>query len=123
MVALAPASLITGGVISRTVMVWVFVPLVLPPASVATLALHDALPISQVPSAVLSVPTCVTVALLHESDAVGAVNVGEAGQSVVALAVGSLITGGAILRTAMVWVFVPLVLPQASVAIQVRVSE
>ena len=51
------------------------------------------------------------------------VNVGLAGQSMVASAPALPITGGVTSRTVMVWVRVPLVLPQASVAIQVRVSE
>jgi hypothetical protein len=47
-------------------------------------------------------PTCVTVALLHESLAVGAVKVGEAGQLIVASAPGLPITGGVLSRTVMV---------------------
>jgi hypothetical protein len=65
----------------------------------------------------------VTVAELHESLAVGAVNVGEAGQSIVASAPALPITGGVTSCTVMVCVRVPLVLPHASVAIQLLVSE
>src|SRR4029077_19928903 len=110
-------------VTSCTVMVCVRVPLVFPQASVAIQVLVSEYVPAHVPLTVLSVPTCVTVAELHESDAVGAVNVGLAGQSMVALAPASLINGRVISCTVMVWVRVPLVLPQASVAIQVLVSE
>ena len=67
--------------------------------------------------------SCTTVALLHESDAVGAVKVGEAGQSIVALLPALPIVGAVLSRTVMVCVRVPLVLPQASTACHVRVSE
>src|SRR5207245_8906085 len=94
MVASAPALPITGGVTSCTVMVWVRVPLVLPQASVATQVLVSERVQARGAWTVLSSPTCVTVALLHESDAVGAVNVGLAGQSMVASAAALPITSG-----------------------------
>jgi hypothetical protein len=122
MVAFAPASLINGGVISCTVIVWVRVPLVLPQASVAIHVLVSEKVPAQLPSTVVSGPNCVTVAELQLSLAVGAVNVGDAGQSIVASAPALPITGGVTSCTVMVWVRVPLVLPQASVAIQARVS-
>jgi hypothetical protein len=72
---------------------------------------------------VVSLPTCVTVALLHVSLAVGEVKVGEAGQSIVALAPALLIEGGVVSATVIVWLREALVLPQASTACQVLVSE
>ena len=54
-----------------------------------------------VPAVVTSL-TCTTLAELQASDAVGAVNVGVAGQSMVVLAPGVPITGGVISLTVIV---------------------
>jgi hypothetical protein len=74
-----------------------------------------------VPFTVVSLPTCVTVAELQESLAVGAVNVGEAGQSMVAFAPAAPITGGVVSTLVLLCWTVPLVLPQPSTARQLRV--
>ena len=55
----------------------------------------------QVPCVVTSL-TCTTLAELQASDAVGGVNDGVAGQSIVVLAPGDPITGGVISRTVIV---------------------
>ena len=54
-----------------------------------------------VPTAVTSL-TCTTLAELHASDAVGGVNVGVAGQSIVPFGPADPITGGVISLTVMV---------------------
>jgi hypothetical protein len=86
--AVAP---ITGGVLSPIEMVCDTVPLELPQASIAIHVLVIVLP--QLPKAVISDPTCTTVAELQASLAVGAVNVGVPVHSTVAGAVVP-ITGG-----------------------------
>ena len=55
------------------------------------------------------------------SEAVGAVKVGEAVHSMVALAPGEPIVGLVVSTLVLVWVTVPLVLPQPSTARQLRV--
>jgi hypothetical protein len=86
MVALAPAAPIVGAVMSRTVMVCVTVPLVLPQALVARQALVSVYVPEQVPLTVVSLPTCATVGLPpHASEAVGVVNTGTVGQLMVLL--------------------------------------
>jgi hypothetical protein len=59
----------------------------------------------------------------HVSLAVGAVKVGAAGHSTLPLAPCPPIVGAVVSTTAMVWLTVPLVLPQASTACQILVSE
>src|SRR5437588_492210 len=73
MVALPPAAPITGPVVSTLVLVWVTVPLVLPQASTA-LQLRVVTKVHEFPEVVS--PRFCTVAPLHVSDAVGAVNAG-----------------------------------------------
>ena len=68
-------------------------------------------------------PRSCTVAPLHVSDAVGAVNDGKAGHSTVLFAPGEPIAGAVVSRTVIVWFREALVLPQASTACQVLVSE
>ena len=75
---------------------------------------------AHVPLAVTSVKVIVTVP--HASLAVGAVNAGVAGQSIVALAPGVPITGGVISLTVIVCAAVT-VLPQPSAAVHVLVTD
>jgi len=75
----------------------------------------------QVEFVVISLTT-ITDELLQASLAVGAVNVGVAGQITVALAPGVPITGGVLSKTVIVCDTVLLVLPQPSTALQVMVS-
>src|SRR5882762_6896694 len=122
MVALLPAAPIVGPVVSRTVMVCVTVPLVLPQPSTAFQLLAEVKLFAHVPAVVVAPRSC-TVAPLHVSLAVGAVKVGEAGHSIVALAPCPPIAGGVVSTTVIVWFREALVLPQASTACQVLVSE
>ena len=73
------------------------------------------------PCAVTSLTTTIDE-LPHTSDDVGALNTGVAGQLTVALAPGVPITGGVLSTTVIVCDTVLLALPQASTALQVRVS-
>ena len=118
-VALAPADPITGGVVSCTVIVCDTVDEVLPQASTAfhvlVIVLIQLLPV------VTSPPTWFTVALLHASLAVGAVNTGVPVHSMVAFAPADPIVGAVVSVTVIVCVLVALVLPQASTASQVLV--
>ena len=66
-------------------------------------------------------PRFCTVAPLHVSDTVGAVNEGEAGHSTVLFAPGEPIVGLVVSTLVLRWVTVPLVLPQPSTALQLRV--
>jgi len=100
MVALAPAALIEGGVLSRTVIVWLTV-LVLPQPSTALQVLVRVKLLAHVPAAVVSL-TSFTVAPLQVSEAVGAVKLGVAGHSMVALAPCPLIVGGVVSLTVIV---------------------
>ena len=75
----------------------------------------------QVPFTVVSEPTCVTVALLHASLAVGAVKLGVAGHSIVASLPAAPITGAVVSTTVMVWLRVAEWFPLQSVASHVRV--
>src|SRR5204862_7869453 len=83
-VAAAPALPIVGAVRSTIVIVWLRVPDVLPQPSTAFHVLVTVLA-HEVPR-VASVPTWFTDAPLQASDAVGWVNVGVAGHSIVAAA-------------------------------------
>src|SRR5512146_1251816 len=89
-VAFAPADPITGGVVSCTVIVCDTVEEILPHASTAFHVLVIVL--TQLLPLLTSPPTCCTVALLHASLAVGAVNVGVAVHPIVALAPAAPIT-------------------------------
>src|SRR5205807_8675149 len=96
-------------------MVCVTVPLVFPQSSVAFQLLVDVYVFPQVPAVVVAPRSC-TVAPPHVSEAVGAVKVGLAGHSTVPSAPCPPIVGGVWSTTLMVWLTVPLVLPQSSVA-------
>ena len=117
-VVFAPAEPIVGGVVSVTVIVCVLVALVLPQASVASQLLVLVKSFAQDPAAVTSLNN-LTVELPHASLAVGAVNDGVAVHSIVVFAPGDPITGGVVSVTVIVCVLVALVLPQASIALQV----
>src|SRR6266571_4907378 len=82
MVALAPASPIVGGVVSFTVIVWCTWALWLPQASVASQILVRVKLLAHVPAVVTSL-NWFTVDPPHRSEAVGGVNIGVAGQSMV----------------------------------------
>ena len=99
MVALPPAAPITGAVVSTLVLLWVTVPLVLPQPSIA-LQLRVVTKVHEFPEVVS--PRFCTVAPLHVSDAVGAVKLGVAGHSRVALPPAAPITGAVVSRTVMV---------------------
>ena len=100
-VALAPADPIVGGVVSVTVIVCVLVALVLPQASIASQLLVLVKLFTQFPAAVTSLSNR-TVDVPHASLAVGAVNVGVAVHSIVALAPCPPITGGVLSITVIV---------------------
>src|SRR5205823_1543920 len=118
---LAPGVPTTGGELLTTVMVCATVALWLPQASTALQVIVRVNAPLQVEFVVISLTT-ITDELLHGSLAVGAVNVGVAGQLPVPLARGDPITGGVLSTTVIVCDTVLLVLPQASTALQVRVS-
>src|SRR6266404_5202739 len=104
----------TGAVLSRTLMVWLAV-LLLPQASVAVQV--RTCTTGQLP---LLLSTKVNVGLAsHASVAVAVAKLGAAGQSIVLGTGKAAITGAVLSRTLMVWLAV-LLLPQASVAVQVR---
>ena len=100
-VASAPAVPITGGVVSVTVIVCVLVALVLPQASIASQVLVLVKLLAQVPAAVTS-EIKFMVDPPHASLAVGAVNVGDAVHSIVALAPAAPIAGACVSVTVMV---------------------
>src|SRR5437773_9307432 len=105
---------ITGAVMSRTLMVWLAV-LLLPQASVVVpypTRIRSQLPL------LLSTKLNVGVAS-QVSVAVAVAKLGVAGQSIVLGAGKAAITGAVMSRTLIVWLAV-LLLPQASVAVQVR---
>src|SRR6266516_3307993 len=105
---------IAGGVMSRTLMVWLAV-LLLPQASMAVQVRTRTT--GQVP---LLLSTKVSVGLAsHASVAVAVAKLGAAGQSIVLAAGKAAIAGGVLSRTLMLWLAV-LLLPQASTAVQVR---
>jgi hypothetical protein len=92
-VALLPALPTVGGVVSRTVIVWLTVALVLPHWSTALQLLVRVKLLAQLPAAVVSL-TSFTVVALHASEAVGAVKLGVAGHSMVVLLPCPPIVGG-----------------------------
>src|SRR5438132_606059 len=102
-------------------MVCLTVPLVLPHSSVPSLLDALAILFPHVPAVVVAPRSC-TVAPPQVSLAVGAVNVGEAGHSTVPLLPCPPIVGAVWSTTPMVWLTVPLVLPQASTAFQLLVE-
>jgi hypothetical protein len=77
---------------------------------------------AHVPDVLVSL-TRFTVAPPQLSEAVGGVKLGEFGHSMVASLPAAPIVGAVVSTTLMVWLTVPLVLPQASTACQVLVSE
>src|SRR5258705_1657904 len=119
-VAFAPAFPIVGACVSTNVIVWLRVTDVLPHASTAfhvlvTVGAH-AVP------ALTSPPTWFTVAPLHASVAVGAVNDGDAVHSIVAFAAAFPIVGACVSTNVIVWLRVTDVLPHASTAFHVLVT-
>src|SRR5437764_5256377 len=112
--------LIVGAVVSTLVLLCWTVPLVLPHPSTA-LQLRVVTKAHWFPEVVS--PRFTSVAPLHVSDTVGAVNEGEAGHSTVLSAPGEPIVGLVVSTTVIVWLREALVLPQASTACQVLVSE
>src|SRR6266478_3973021 len=99
MVASLPCPPIVGLVVSTLVLLWVTVPLVLPQPSTA-LQLRVVTKAHWFPEVVS--PRFCTVAPLHVSDTVGAVNDGEAGHSTVLFAPCPPIIGGVVSRTVIV---------------------
>ena len=118
MVAAGPTPLITGSVVSTTVMVWLAVVL-FPQSSIAVQVRVCRMFCGQVPGAVVSTKVRVGVGS-HASDAEGELNTGAAGHSMVDAGPTPLITGSVVSTTVMVWLAV-LLLPQSSMAVQVRV--
>src|SRR5206468_4316708 len=121
-VALAAGSARTGLVVSTTVTVRLFRALVFPQSSTACQVTVSEQLLAHLPAAVVSL-SCTTVAPPHASLAVGAVKLGVAGHSIVALAAGSARTGLVVSTTVTVLLFCALVFPHASTACQVTVSE
>src|ERR1044071_4776576 len=122
MVASAAGSARTGAPVSTTVTVRLFCALVLPHASTACQVTVSEKLLAQLPADVVSLSST-TVAPPQASLAVGAVKLGVAGHSMVASAAGSASTGAPVSTTVTVRLFCALVLPQASTACQVTVSE
>src|SRR5438132_13492219 len=90
-------------------------------SSVAFQLLVEVYVFPHVPAVVVAPRSC-TVAPPHVSEAVGAVNVGEAGHSTEIGRASCRERGGVWFATVMVLVTVPLVLPQSSVAFQLVVE-
>ena len=114
------SELIAGAVLSSTVMVWLAM-LVLPQGSFAVQVRVTEYFCGQEPGVVTSAKVRVTVPP-QASVAVGVAKDGVAGHSMVVGPGSELITGGVLSSTVMVWLAV-LVLPQGSVAVQVRLTE
>src|SRR6185369_14854378 len=110
---------ITGAVVSTTLMVWLAVLLLLQ-ASVAVQVRVTLYEPAQAPSVLTSAKVRVK-ALPHSSVAVATAKTGVAGQLMVLGAGRAAITGAVLSTTLMVWLAVLLLL-QASVAVQVRVT-
>jgi hypothetical protein len=119
-VALAPALPIVGACVSLIVIVCDTVPLLLSHPSTARHVLVTVL-VHAVPP-VTSLPTIFTVAVLHASVAVGAVKLGEAVHSIVALAPALPIAGACVSLIVIVCDTVPLLLPHPSTALHVLVT-
>jgi hypothetical protein len=118
MVALAPCPPIVGAVVSTLVMLCARVTLTLPQLSTA-LQLRVVTKAQALPEVVS--PRFCTVAPSHVSEAVGAVKTGVAGHSIVALTPAAPIVGAVVSTLVMLWLTVPLMLPQLSTALQLRV--
>src|SRR6185436_1104167 len=110
---------ITGAVVSATLMVWLAV-LLLPQASVAVQVRVTLYEPAQAPLVFTSAKVSVK-ALPQASVAVATAKTGVAGQLMVLGAGRVAITGAVVSTTLIVWLAV-LLLPQASVAVQVRVT-
>src|SRR5512143_80981 len=117
-VASTPAFPMTGACVSRAVIVCVLLAEWLPQASVAS---HVLVSVFTQPLTLLVSVSIFTVAPLQSSLAVGAVNDGEAGHSIVASTPAFPMTGACVSRAVIVCVLVAEWLPQASVASQVLV--
>ena len=117
-VAALPTPLITGAVLSSTVIVCLAVA-VLPHASVAVHVLFTEYSLAHVPCVVTS--ACSSVVAPHASLDVGVENTGVNGHSIVAALPTPLITGAVLSSTVIVWLAVA-VLPHASVAVHVLVT-
>src|SRR2546423_9740080 len=102
-------------------MVFLTVTLVLPQSSLSLQPSVDVSVFPHVPAVVVAPRSC-TVAPPQVSLAVGAVKVGEAGHSTVPSLPCPPMLGAVRSSTMMVWLTVPLVLPQASVAFQLLVD-
>jgi hypothetical protein len=120
MVAFAPAAPIVGGVVSTTVIVWLLWTEWLPEQSVASQVFVSVKVPGHVPAVLVSLTT-LTVAPPQVSLAVGGVNTGLFGHSIVALSPAAPIVGGVV--STMLTVCGQLaVAPQLFVAVQVRVK-
>src|SRR2546427_9940400 len=117
-VAAAPTPEIVGLLWSSTVMVWLAV-LRLPQASVAVQVRVTLLVLMMRPPPRSTPFPC--AAVFRSSLAVGALNTGVAGHSIVAAAPTPEMLGLLWSSTVMVWLAAPR-LPQASVAVQVRLT-
>src|SRR5258708_7162763 len=104
-----------GGVLSWTVMVWCTWFEWLPEQSVASQVLVSVNVPGQAPGVVMSLSK-LTVAVPQVSVAVGGVNTGVAGQSMVASSPASVIVGGVMSWTVMVWFTWRVLSPEPSVA-------
>src|SRR5438067_1143150 len=110
---------IIGGVLSSTMMVWLTVPLVLLHASTACQVL---VLVYEPPHPAVELSLSSTIEeLLHVSLEVGSVNTGVAGHSTVPLPPCPPIIGAVVSTLVLRWLTVPLVLPQPSTALQLRV--
>src|SRR5262249_43103336 len=118
-VLLVLAQLMTEAVVSTTVTVWLHCA-VLPHASVATQVRVASKVVPQCPAVLVTVPTSVITALPLLSVAVGGSKVQVVPSCTVLLVLLQLITGAVVSITFTVWLHWAL-LPQASVAVQVRV--
>ena len=107
-----------GLVVSTTLIVWLAVAL-LPQASVVVQVRVTLRALAQAPAVVTSAN--VSVVVPQASVAVGVTNTGEAGHSIVVGPGKAEMLGGVVSTTLIVWLAVAL-LPQASVAVQVRVT-
>ena len=118
MVAAGPTPLITGSVVSCTVIAWLAV-LLLPQSSVAVQVRVRTKFCGQLPGTVASLKVNVGV-VSQLSAEVGVENTMGWSHSIVWAGPTPLITGATVSRTVMAWLAV-LLLPQSSVAVQVRV--
>ena len=114
-VAFAPCAVVTaGGVVSRTVITWLrFV--LFPQGSVAV---HVRVTMLLQPTVLVTVTTLGVITPAHRSVNTGAVKLGVAGHSIVALAPCAVVTAGGVVSTVqvMTWLQV-LLLPQLSTAV------